>query len=85
MSSDDDVRNGSGGSGVSMSRSAAIRASQYVSSRYVSGRVLSALTQHTAASFSFETSDLRAVRMPSAKAGQDALCALASSHWERGR
>jgi hypothetical protein len=79
VSSDCDDRNGSGGSGVSMSPSASLR-----TRRYVSGRVISALIQHKAASFSFETTDLRAIRMPSAKPGHDALCALASSHWERG-
>jgi hypothetical protein len=77
VSSECDGRNG--GPGVSMSPSASLR-----TSRYLSGRVMSALVPYTAASFSFETPDLRAIRMPSAKAGQDALCALASSHWERG-
>lgn len=77
-SSDDDVRDGSARSGVSMNSFARFSTNR-------PGRNVSPLIQNTSAPvfLSFDTPDLRAIGILSANAVQGVLCALTTSHWGR--
>jgi hypothetical protein len=70
---------GSGGSTALVGFSSVLGWRQYARCGFMHMRI-----QHTTASFFFRKPYLKAIGMLSAKAGQGASCAQASSHRERG-
>jgi hypothetical protein len=78
VSTDGDIRDGSGGSSVSMSSS-----SELCTCQHAFGRLMGAPVQQTVASFFCETPDLRAIGMLAAENGRGTSCAQATSHRER--